>query len=108
MDKKTQEFINKMNRRAAEMFRTKEIKDDQSRSIREQAEWAYKKTGDPRIKEQLDRGIYNPKDRRVVDEESTKAISRMMDQQFKKALKTGEIKPAERDEFTKRTEKMMK
>ena len=105
IDGKTQRFLNKLNRQAADMFRTKVVKDDVSRELRERAEWAYKKTGDPRIKKQIDAGAFNARDKRVVDEKSTREMDKFYETQIKRAIASGEIEPAKRDDFTRRMEK---
>ena len=102
MDGKTQRFLNKLNQRAAEMFKTKVVKDDTSRELKERAEWAYKKTGDERIRKQIDAGAFESRDKRVVDERSTREIDKFYEAQIKRAIASGEIEPAKKDAFMKK------
>ena len=107
MDSKTRNFLFKLNQQAAKMFKTKTIKDDAGRELKEKAEWAYQKTGDERIKKQLDAGVFEPRDKRVVDDKSTNEIDKFFDYKINQAIRSGEIKKAPKDEFISKIQKKL-
>lgn len=101
MDAKTVRFFQNLSLEAADRFKFRIESDEVMKEMKERAEKAYAKTGNREIKRQLDKGVYEVKDKIVIEEKTKREMDRFYDYRIRRAIRTGEIPPPKNDRFIK-------